>query len=473
MKSKSSMQELSFIALFALMFSSMMGSGVFDIPQNMAHKAGAGAIVISWIITTIGMLALGAVFMYLVRKRPDINSGIYGYAKYGFGDYVGFNSAFGYWLNALLGNASYLLYIFATIGQFAAFSFFGSGNTLTALIFQSLLIWVIFFQINAGIREAAVVNTVIMVVKIVALLAVIFLFAIAFKWHMFTQEFWGNASLGSVLTQVKSTMLITVWDFLGIEAACIYAMRAKKMSDVAKATMWGVVVVLILDAAISLLPLGIMSQTQLAGLATPSSAGILSILDGAWTADFVKIAVIISVFGALLAWMMLATNIFFLSASDKTMPQWLTKLNHKKVPTNSLLVSCIALQLFVIIAYFTSSVYLNMIKLATSMVLLLYFFSALFAFKLIITDKQFIWADIIKGGIAVLYCVWLVYAGGMMYLVFSTMLYSVGIILYKMARSEQGKKLFSNKLEILVFLILISTAVISGVLWLSGYIVLD
>ena len=132
MKSKPNMQELSFLALFALMFSSMMGSGVFDIPQNMAHKAGAGAIVISWIITTIGMLALGAAFMYLVRKRPDIDSGIYGYAKYGFGDYVGFNSAFGYWLNALLGNASYLLYIFATIGQFVAFSFLGTHSIYTS-----------------------------------------------------------------------------------------------------------------------------------------------------------------------------------------------------------------------------------------------------------------------------------------------------------------------------------------------------
>ena len=473
MKSESKMQELSFFALFALMFSSMMGSGVFDIPQNMAHNAGAGAIVISWIITAVGMLALGAVFMYLVRKRPDIDSGIYGYAKYGFGDYIGFNSAFGYWLNALLGNASYLLYIFATIGQFAAFSFFGSGNTLPALIFQSLFIWIIFFQINAGIREAAVVNTVIMIVKILALFAVVILFAFAFKWHIFTQDFWGHASLGSVLKQVKSTMLITVWDFLGIEAACIYAMRAKNMKDVARATMWGVVVVLILDAAISLLPLGIMYQPQLAGLATPSSAGVLSVLDGAWVANVVKIAVIISVFGALLAWMMLATNIFFLSANDKTMPQWLTKLNKKNVPTNSLLVSSLALQAFVIIAFFTSSVYLNMIKLATSMVLLPYLFSALFAFKLIITDRKIIWADIVKGSIAVLYCVWLVYAGGIKYLVFSTMLYSLGIVIYKVARKEQNKKLFANKLEMLVFAILVITAIVSGVLWFFNQLNLD
>lgn len=75
-------KDLSFFALFSLIFGSMMGSGVFDIPQNVAHQAGAIAVIISWVITAIGMLSLGAAFVYITRKRSDIQSGIYGYAKW-------------------------------------------------------------------------------------------------------------------------------------------------------------------------------------------------------------------------------------------------------------------------------------------------------------------------------------------------------------------------------------------------------
>ena len=46
----------------------------------------------------------GALFQSLAERRPDIDSGVFAYAKAGFGDYVGFLSAFGYWLGSVLGN---------------------------------------------------------------------------------------------------------------------------------------------------------------------------------------------------------------------------------------------------------------------------------------------------------------------------------------------------------------------------------
>ncbi|MCC2645726.1 MAG: arginine-ornithine antiporter, partial [Burkholderiales bacterium] len=59
---KAGIKDLTFFALFSLLFSSMMGSGVFDIPRNVAHSAGTIAVLISWIITAIGMLSLVASF---------------------------------------------------------------------------------------------------------------------------------------------------------------------------------------------------------------------------------------------------------------------------------------------------------------------------------------------------------------------------------------------------------------------------
>ncbi|GAE75689.1 arginine/ornithine antiporter ArcD [Cutibacterium acnes JCM 18920] len=58
--------------------------------------------MIGWTITGIGMICLAMVYQKLAIRRPDLDNGIYAYAKAGFGDFIGFNSAWGYWLSASL-----------------------------------------------------------------------------------------------------------------------------------------------------------------------------------------------------------------------------------------------------------------------------------------------------------------------------------------------------------------------------------
>jgi arginine:ornithine antiporter/lysine permease len=464
----SSMKDLSFFALFSLIFGSIMGSGVFDIPQNVAHQAGAIAVIIHWGITAVGLLALGGAFVYITNKRPDIKSGIYGYAKYGFGNYVGFNVAWGYWLSAVLGNASYLIYIFATLGNFAAFKFFGQGSTISALIAESALIWAVHFLIIRGIKEASIVNIIITLIKIIALIAVIAVFMYGFHWTQFKANLVPEPHYGSMLEQVNSTMLVTIWDFIGIEAACIYALRAKKMPDVAKATMLGVIIVLLIDMLISVLPFGIITSHQVSNLTTPSTAGVLGVVAGPTSATLIRVAVIISVSGALLAWMMLATNILYVSAEDKTLPKFLRHMNERHVPGNALLTSSITLQIFIILAYFTQSVYLAMIQLATSLILIPYLFAALFALKLMLRGEKTNIFTFIKGGLAVIFGAWLIYAGGLKYVVLSTILYAFGIVFYVIARKEQAKKIFANWLELGLFILLLLAAIISLYLCISG-----
>jgi amino acid transporter len=50
----------------------------------------------------------------LATRKPELDAGIFAYAKAGFGDYVGFNSAFRYWASACAGNTSYWVLIMAT-----------------------------------------------------------------------------------------------------------------------------------------------------------------------------------------------------------------------------------------------------------------------------------------------------------------------------------------------------------------------
>ena len=86
-------QKLRLSALVALVVGSMIGGGIFSLPQNMAARAEVGAILIGWGITAIGMLTLAFVFQTLANRKPNLDSGVYAYAKAGFGDYMGFSSA--------------------------------------------------------------------------------------------------------------------------------------------------------------------------------------------------------------------------------------------------------------------------------------------------------------------------------------------------------------------------------------------
>ena len=92
--------KVSVVALTALGIGSMIGGGIFGLPQQMAGAAAPGPLIIGWLITGAGMLMLAFVYQRLAINRPDIDAGVYGYARAGFGNLVGFSSAWGYWLSA-------------------------------------------------------------------------------------------------------------------------------------------------------------------------------------------------------------------------------------------------------------------------------------------------------------------------------------------------------------------------------------
>ena len=109
----------------------MIGGGVFNLPSDMSRGASPGAILIGWIITGVGMLMLAFVYQSLAVRKPELNAGPYAYAKAGFGNFVGFNSAWGYWLSAFLGNVAYAVAIFSALSYF--FPVFGDGNNLPSI----------------------------------------------------------------------------------------------------------------------------------------------------------------------------------------------------------------------------------------------------------------------------------------------------------------------------------------------------
>lgn len=443
-------QKLRLSALIALVVGSMIGGGIFSLPQNMAARAEVGAILIGWAITAIGMLTLAFVFQTLANRKPELDSGVYAYAKAGFGDYMGFSSAWGYWISAWMGNVGYFVLLFSTLGYF--FPAFGQGNTPLAIGCASLLLWAVHFLVMRGIKEAAFINQVTTVAKIVPLLMFIVIAGVAFKADIFTRDIWGlgNPQMGNVVEQVRHMMLVTVFVFIGIEGASVYSARAQKRSDVGRATVIGFVGVLALLVLVNVLSLGIMSQPELAQLQNPSLAGVLEHIVGPWGAVLISLGLAVSLLGALLSWALLCAEILYATAQDKTMPAFLKKENANQVPVNALWLTNVMIQAFLVITLFSASTYTTLIYLASSMILVPYLWSAAYAVLLSARGETYAgWQrrrmkDLLVGLVALGYAIWLLYAGGLKYLLLSALLYAPGVILFALAKREQGQPLFTT-----------------------------
>lgn len=468
--------KLGLLPLTALVVGSMIGGGVFSLPQNMARGASAGAITIGWLITGVGMLALAFVYRNLSTRKPALDAGPYSYARAGFGDYVGFNSAWGYWLSAWLGNVSYVVLIFGALSYFYA-PFGEEGNTWRAIIGASIVVWLVHALVLMGVRQAAIVNVITTIAKLAPIFLFIVLALVAFNLPTFQLDFWGTEalSLGTITTQVQSTMLVTLWVFIGIEGASVGSGRAKRRSDIGKATILGFVTVLLVYLLVSLLSLGVMAQPELAGLpAAASMANVLESIVGPWGSVVVRIGLVISVAGAFLSWTLLAAEIPFRAAQEGMLPRVFAVENANGFPSGALWITNVCVQIVLFVTLYANSTYLALFYIASTAILVPYVFSGGYALKLALSGEGYGSGegrgfDMAIGAIATVYGAWLVYAAGPAYLLMCAILYAVGIPVYIWARRSRSERAFIP-VEILIAAGLFIAAGAAGYLMWTGAI---
>ena len=459
---------LGLAALIALVVGSMIGSGIFALPSQMAQSAAPGPLLIGWLVTGVGMLMLAFVFQTLARRKPDVDGGVYGYARAGFGNYIGFSSAWGYWVSAWVGNVAYLVLLFSTLGYF--FPAFEGGATVAAVVGASIVLWVVHAMVLRGIQGAALVNTIVTIAKVVPILTFIAIAAVGFNAGIFTADFWGQntlidgAPLGSTLDQVKNMMLVTVWVFIGIEGASVYSQRAGRRKDVGRATVLGFAGVLVLLLLVNLLSYGLMAQADIAGLEDPSMAGVLENEVGSWGAGFISLGLIISLLGALLAWVMLCVEILRLPALEHVMPQALARENGHGAPATALWLTNGCVQLLLLWTLVNDSTYTNLVYLATSLILLPYLWSAGYQVLLAARGETYEHGsgrsrDLIIGSVGLVYACWLVYAGGLQYLLVAALFYLVGTGFYVWARRESRLPVFTVPERVAVGVVALTSAV--------------
>ena len=437
--------KMSVAVLAAMVIGSMVGAGVFNLPGRFAAATGVVGALIAWAVAGAGMFMLALVFQSLAVRKPDLDAGVFAYAKAGFGEYLGFFSAFGYWASACVGNAFYWILIGSTLG--AVFPALGTGETIAATALSSVAVWVYFLLVRRGVKEAALINRIVTIAKMVPILLFIVLVLFAFKPAVFADNLSASA-YGSLFDQVTATMLVTVFVFLGIEGASTYSRHAEKREDVGRATVLGFLGVLAIFASVTIVSYGTLPYQQIAALRQPSMAGVLEAAVGTWGSVFVSAGLIVSVMGAYLAWALMSSEVLFMAAKTGDMPRFLARTNAAGVPSAALLLTTILTQVILLAVVFVSDALNFALDLTAALSLIPYLFVAAYALKLAWTRETYEAGtgrqkDLVIAVLATGYTIFLIFAAGPKFLLLSFVIYAPASLLFVMARREQGRRLFS------------------------------
>lgn len=447
-KAKINPKGLGIFALASIVVSSMLGGGIYSLPQNMAAGASAGAVLLAWVITGIGIYLIVNTFSILSMAKPELKTGIYSYSRAGFGSYAGFTIGWSYWLCQVFGNVSYAVITMDALNYFFP-PYFAGGNNLASIIGGSVIIWGFNFMILRGVQQASIINLIGTILKIAPLILFIIIMLVVFNSSKFDFDFWGESAdtvnrLGGLGTQIKSTMMVTLWSFIGIEGAVVMSDKAKDSKDIGPATFLGFISCLIIYALLSLLPYGYMNQAELAAVSNPSTAGILEAIIGKEGAWIMNIGLLIAVLTSWLAWTIVTAQIPFAAAQNGTFPKGFTRENAAGSPSVSLWVTSLAMQLCMFLVYFASDAWSTMLNITSVMVLPAYFMSCAYLWKLC-TDGEYPQGLDVKRSSALftavagsVYALWLIYAAGLKYFMLAVVILALGIPVFWLARKQNA-----------------------------------
>ncbi|WP_345829492.1 basic amino acid/polyamine antiporter [Erwinia sp. HDF1-3R] len=467
-------KQFGVLAMTLLVISAMFGGGVFNIPQNMAQSAALGAILIAWVITGLGIFFLARTFQILADVHPEMTSGIYMYSRTGFGKLTGFLIAWGYWMSAAFGNVGYAVLLMDALNFFFP-PYFKGGNSWQAITVASVIIWALSIFVMRGVKGTSVLNSIGTVAKFIPVVVFIVVLAFfAFNHHLMGSDFWGHLRdnalqdkpLGDIFDQVKSTMLVTLWMYIGIEGAVVMSDKADGRT-VGRATFLGFIIATVLFVLVSIIPFGVFSQGELAAMAAPSTASILKALVGPWGGIFINVGVIIALLSSWLVWTLLVAELPWACAKDGTFPKFFAKTSANGVASHSLWVSTLVMQAAMLLVFFSHNAWNVMLSITGVVILPAYIGSAAFLWKVLATGGYPQKARFSRIGalvtsvLATLYGIWLVYAAGLSFILVGCAIYAIGLLVFIRARKEQSpdQPVFTRNEGLLALLIVIAALV--------------
>lgn len=425
----------------ALVIGNMVGSGVFLLPASLAPYRGVA--IISWAFTAIGSFLLAYVLSRLAHRNPAAG-GPYAYSRRAFGDFIGFQTAWGYWIAAWMGNVAIATGFVGYMGHFIDPL---AGSTTGDHVLQAgvalAAIWLLTVVNIFGVRPGGMVQGATTIFKVIPLAAIAF---VGIFWMTGSNISFHPAS-GSTYSAFNSAALLTLWAFIGFESATIPAQHVRNPEkNLPRATIIGTATTAIIYILGAVALIGIMPSGALGDSSAPF-ADAASRIWGGWAGDAVAVGAIVSAFGCLNGWILLQGQMPFAAAVDRLFPKAFGKLNRFGAPAIGIVVSSVLITAFVIPSYNSSTVsrFTDFVLLATTTTLIAYLYGV--AARLIdlvgdagIAAVRTFWREAVLATVAVVYSLWMIYGAGYRFATWAFLLTAAGIPLYAWLKYEDRKR---------------------------------
>jgi basic amino acid/polyamine antiporter, APA family len=353
----------------ALVVGNMIGSGVFLLPSSLAAAAGPVSLL-GWVFTGAGAVLLALVFANLGRAFPA-GGGPYAYAHRAFGDFVGFQTAWGYWIAVWAGNAAIAV---AFVGYLGVLWPQVAEDQLLGALTGVALVWLLTGANILGARQSGQVQVVTTVLKFVplAVVAVVGLFFIdGGNYTPFAPQGSGAA--------ITSAATLTLWAFIGLESATVPADDVKDpRRTIPRATLIGTLAATAVYIVSTVAIMGIIPTGQLAQSTSPFADAAGVIFGGGWD-EVIAVVALISTAGALNGWILLQGQVPLAAARDGLFPRQFARLHgERQTPVFGLVVSSVLVSGLLLTNYTKGLVeaFTFVILLATLTALVPYAYSA-------------------------------------------------------------------------------------------------
>ena len=430
-------QKIGLVTATSLVVGNMIGVGIFVLPAALA-KYGSISLL-GWVFTAAGALILAKIFSNLSKIIVNKSGGPYAYSREGFGDFIGFLVAWGYWICVWLGNGAIAI---AVVGALSFFFPVLDTNPFYALCVGLGLIWFFTWVNSRGIKESGRVQVITTVLKLAPLVFIIIVGVFFFKLDNFPAF---NLTSESDFATFPAVAVITLYAFLGLECACIPAADVKDPEvTVPKATMIGTILTAIVYILATVVLFGILPNDLLQGSPKPF-ADAAKLIAGDFGGYFVALGVVISGIGVLNGWVLISAQVPMATAKDELFPKIFKKENKKGAPVIGLIIGSVLTSFMLFMSYGGGLVdqFEFIVEISVFAALVPYLLTAA-AYILIIIEKKLhanSWVKtFVLGGLGFMYSLWAIWGSGRDTVFYGFMLLLSGIPFYLVMMYNKRQK---------------------------------
>lgn len=420
---------IGFWGCWSLTVGVMIGSGIFMLPAAMAPY---GLMSFGgWILTSGGSILLALVLGRLAG-RTTRTGGPYAYAHDAFGDLPGFLVVWGYW-------ASYWIAIpaiaIAFVGYIIVFVPALGQMPLAQAGVALALIWTLGLVSLRGASEASFLQLVMTVLKLLPILLIIGLGAVAGQVSNLPAVNPSGMPLAGVLA---TTALLTMWAFAGLESATIPAGDVRDpRKTIPRATVIGTITVAFIYIASTAAVMMLVPAGELADSTSPFADAARHL--GPWGPHLVAIGALIATAGALNGVIFLSGQLPMAVAIDRLAPKFFATQNKRGAPKYSLVISLVLGSLLLVANYSRGLVnaFTFLLLMSTLALLVPLLVSA-------VAELRHSWASARGWGIIALlgavYSAFAIYGSGLEVLFWGMVLMIVGLPVFYLGRQGAATK---------------------------------